>query len=216
MTNWEEKLAEKAQKINRLNKQAVGNTRQDMSLPVLEDLASQGYQIVEWDSGASRHSRCVDLNRQKWNIEDFVGGLNFSAPLFEKSHPGDINCTLIVSGPNLSDVRVDSYGNTDTSISTPQYAPKTKTPVAPKRVRQAPVQKPKQVNVPLEPKKKYQYVPKKEWEQIPEQPSLHDVTEEAIPPKKELTDEEWDEIKNFNVETSLNKARNLLKGIVEE
>lgn len=206
MNNWENLLAEKAQRINRLQKQAVGNTRQDMTRPILEDLLNEGYTLVTWDSGNSRHSICVDLDKQVWELDQFLRGLEHDAPLFERSHPGDISCSLIVSGPGLPDVRVDSYGNINENISTPQYAPKTKAPARPKRVRQAPVQKPKVEKVPLEPKKKYQYVPKKEWEQIPEQPSLHDVTEEDK--------EEW--LRDLERETSLNKARNLLKGIVEE
>jgi hypothetical protein len=202
MTNWEEKLAEKAQKINRLNKQAVGNTRQDMTRPILESLLADGYNLVTWDSGNSRHSICVDLNRQVWELDQFLIGLEHDAPLFERSHPGDISCSLVVSGPNLPDVRVDSYGHTDEEIGIPE--PKEVKPIPVKKVRMPREPKPKVVRSPTKPEKKYLYVPKKQWEEIKEQPSQPTEDEQ----------EEW--LRDLERETSLNKARNLLKGIIEE
>lgn len=114
--NWLKKLALKAIRIARLNKQAVGNTRQDLSRPVLEDLLQKGYQLVTWDSGNSTHSVCIDLDKQVWELEQFLQGLQHDAPLFERSHPGDASCTLIVSGEGLPPVRVDSFGNAQEGI----------------------------------------------------------------------------------------------------
>ena len=91
-------------------KEAIGNTRQDMSRPVLEELLNSGYQTVKWDAGMSTHGLCLELNNQQWTLEDFLTGLVHDAPIFEKSHPGDANCTLIVQGDTVSSVRVDSYG----------------------------------------------------------------------------------------------------------
>ncbi len=91
-------------------KEAVGNNRQDMSRPSLEELANSGYQTVKWDSGMSTHGVCLELNNQVWSLADFISGLVHDAPIFEKSHPGDANCTLIVEGDTVSPVRVDSYG----------------------------------------------------------------------------------------------------------
>ena len=93
-----------------VQKEARGNTRQDMSRPVLEQLLGGGYSEVEWDSGNSVCATCVELNHQKWTLEEFLSGLNHDAPMFEKSHPGDTGCTILVSGENLPIVRVDSYG----------------------------------------------------------------------------------------------------------
>lgn len=90
---------------------AVGNTRQDMTLPILEEMRSQGYDLVTWDSGNSTHSVCRELHNQQWPLDAFLSGLAHAAPLFERSHPGDVNCKLVVSGPNLPSIVVDSYGN---------------------------------------------------------------------------------------------------------
>jgi hypothetical protein len=152
-------------RICRLNKEAVGNHRQDATRPVLEDLRDQGYSVVTWDSGNSTHGECRDLNRQTWELDNFLSGLEYDAPLFERSHPGDENCTLIVSGANLPDVRVDSYGDTDGAIGLgrPVALPKE---VKPKVKRLMPKPEPKIVEQPVPPKKKVVYVPKDVHKQI--------------------------------------------------
>ncbi len=94
-----------------IEKEAIGNTRQDMSRPILEQLLGNGYEVVEWDSGHSTHALCVELNHQKWVLEDFLTGLQHDAPIFERAHPGDQSCSLLVSGSDVPTVRVDSYGN---------------------------------------------------------------------------------------------------------
>jgi len=211
MNDWDKNLAAKAIRAERLNKQSIGNTRQDLSLPVLENLVDRGYTQVEWDSGNSRHSRCVDLNKQKWAIDQFISGLLHSAPIFEKSHPGDLNCTVLVTGENLPEVRVDSYGNVNENVAAPIRTRKVKAPpripVAPEKIKKVPLTpKPKVVRTPTKPEKNYLYVPKKQWEEIKEQPSQHEITDEER--------EEW--LRDLERETSLNKARKILKGIVEK
>ena len=94
-----------------IQKEAVGNTRQDMSRPVLEQLLDNGYVEVEWDSGHTTCGRCLELDKQKWTLEEFAINVPYDAPIFSRSHPGDKSCTLLVSGPDLPTVRVDSYGN---------------------------------------------------------------------------------------------------------
>jgi hypothetical protein len=96
-----------------VQKEARGNTRQDMSRLVLEQLLENGYQTVEWDSGHTTCGKCLELHRQQWTLSDFLMGLEHDAPIFEKSHPGDVSCTVLVSGDNLPTVRVDSYGQVD-------------------------------------------------------------------------------------------------------
>lgn len=118
LKNWTNSLVNKKfveDKLARFKqqKEAVGNTRQDMSRPVLEELLNSGYELVKWDSGVTTHGRCLELNNQVWTLADFVAGLEHDAPLFEKSHPGDISCTVIVTGENVPPVRVDSYGGVD-------------------------------------------------------------------------------------------------------
>jgi len=87
-----------------------GNRRQDLSRPILEDLLNAGYQNVTWDAGSSAHSVCRELHNQAWSLEDFLTGLLHDAPLFERSHPGDTSCQLIVTGPDVQDMFVDSFG----------------------------------------------------------------------------------------------------------
>lgn len=91
--------------------EAAGNTRQDMSRPILEQLKNNGYTEVIWNSGNSTHQVCIELHDQVWAIEDFLSGLSHDAPLFEKSHPGDKNCGVVVRGPELQNIFVDSFGN---------------------------------------------------------------------------------------------------------
>jgi len=97
----------------KLQRFAVGNTRQDLSQPILETLLESGYTNVMWDSGQSTHGVCVELNNQQWLLQDFIANLSHSAPIFEKTHPGDSNCTVVVSGDGVPTVRVDSYGNVE-------------------------------------------------------------------------------------------------------
>jgi len=108
-------VTEKLQEDNqqRLQKQARGNTRQDQTRPILEGLQQQGYTTVQWDASNSRHSVCRELDNQQWTIEDFLGGLSHDAPMFERSHPGDTGCSVVVTGPDLPTISVDSFGNTN-------------------------------------------------------------------------------------------------------
>lgn len=94
-----------------LIKEAIGNNRQDLTRPILENLMQSGYQVVIWDAGNSTHGSCRELDKQQWTLEDFISNLHHDAPMFEKSHPGDINCSILVQGPDLPTVRVDSFGN---------------------------------------------------------------------------------------------------------
>lgn len=105
------KAAIDTEKQRNIQKEALGNHTQDVSLPIFERLIQDGYTTCTWDAGNSRHSACRELDRQVWDIHDFISGLNHSAPIFEKSHPGDTQCKVIVSGQGLPDVIVDPLGN---------------------------------------------------------------------------------------------------------
>lgn len=103
-------LAKKQEEAFLITIEALGNTREDLSLPILQELLRDGYSVVTWDSGPSTHGHCLELNEQQWNLQDFISGLRHAAPIFERSHPGDTSCALLVSGENLPTVRVDSFG----------------------------------------------------------------------------------------------------------
>lgn len=107
----ESKYRTNASEQRELIKEALGNTRQDLTRPILEDLSRQGYQVVIWDAGNSTHGVCRELDKQQWTLEDFLTGLSHDAPMFERSHPGDTNCSIFVQGQDLPTVRVDSFGN---------------------------------------------------------------------------------------------------------
>ncbi len=225
--NWLSMLAVKAMRVCRLNKEAAGNHRQDMTGPILTNLLNDGYTQVTWNSNGSHHSECQDLNRQVWDLQNFLDTTEYDAPLFSRSHPGDQSCTLIVSGPNLTPVEIDSYGDVDTDIGTSRPAPVVKEP-KPKIKTIAPTPEPKIEQVPEKPEKKIIQVPQEVHKQIKdpfEKDRLTDdeylewlkelereQVQESIPVQKELTDEDWDERRNFNVETN-KKLPNWIYGI---
>ena len=75
---------------------------QDESRTVLESLRNSGYQTVEWDASNSSHDVCLALHKYTWTIDEFLTGLSYDAPVFERTHPGDRSCFLIVYGPEES------------------------------------------------------------------------------------------------------------------
>lgn len=106
MDNWADNLAEKHSKINK-----VALARTDMSLPILNDLASQGYTVVEWKTTSPIPcSICEDLARQQWDLISYLATVHHDAGIFSHSHV-NCYCTLILRGPGVRDITVDSYGN---------------------------------------------------------------------------------------------------------
>ena len=234
--NWIKNLAIKALHICRLTKTAVGNHRQDLSLPVLEDLRDQGYSVVTWDSGHSKHSQCLNMNRQTWDLDTFIGTTEHQAGIFGRVHPGDENCTLIVSGENLPEVRVDSYGDVDEMIGTSRPvkappSPKVKTKIL------APTPEPKIVEKPVEPEKVVRYVPKDVHKQMKDPFEKQDLAPEKLTPEEyaewlstsekenveeeekkpvEPTEEEKEDwLKTLDRETSLKRPARWIMGIFE-
>lgn len=116
MSYWVSELSKKAVRACTMNREAIGNHRQDMTRPILEELLNNGYTLVTWNSNNSMHSKCQDLDKQVWDLADFLRTTEYDAPLFCRSHPGDSSCTLLVSGDNLPIVSVDSYGNVQEGI----------------------------------------------------------------------------------------------------
>jgi hypothetical protein len=214
-------------RICRLNKEAAGNHRQDLTGPVLENLLHNGYTQVTWNSNGSHHGECRDLNRQVWDLQDFLATTEYDAPLFSRSHPGDASCTLTVSGQGLPPVEVDSYGETDEAIGTSRPV---QAPVAPKpTVRpMAPTPEPKVERKPVQPEKKIRYVPEEVHKQIKDPFENRDLTpeqyeewlkdlerenvNESIPAQP--TDEEKEEwLRDLERETSKTKVKPWIYGI---
>lgn len=90
----------------RIYKEAV---RQDQSLPVLQDLLSNGYDSVKWISSITLCQNCQNLNGTTWQLSDFISGLSFNAPIFEKSHP-NCQCSIEVTGPGKDLIVLDYRG----------------------------------------------------------------------------------------------------------
>lgn len=223
---WLSNLAVKAMRICRLNKKAAGNHRQDMTGPVLQNLLRDGYTQVMWNSNGSHHGQCRDLNKQVWDLQDFLRTTEYDAPLFSRAHPGDSSCTLTVSGAGLPDVEVDSYGETDAAIGInrpPAPAPAPRPQVRP----MAPAPKPKVERVPEKPETKIRHVSPEVHKQIKDPFEKRDLTpeeyeqwlsdlerenvEESIPARPTDEDvEDWQ--RDLERETSL-KPKNWIRGL---
>ena len=225
--NWLSNLAIRAMRICRLTKEAAGNHRQDMTGPVLENLLHNGYTQVTWNSNGSHHGECRDLNRQVWDLQNFLETTEYEAPLFSRSHPGDASCTLIISGQGLPQVEVDSYGETDEAIGTNRPV---QAPVAPKPTIRpmAPTPEPKVERTPEKPETKVRYVPEDVHKQIKDPFEKHDLTpeqyeewlkdleretvNESIPAQPTDEDkEEW--LRDLERETSKTKVKPWIYGI---
>ena len=227
-------------RICRINKEAAGNHRQDMTGPVLQNLMQSGYNQVTWNSNGTHHGQCRDLNRQTWALDDFLATTEYDAPLFSRSHPGDVSCTLTVSGPGLPPVEVDSYGETDQAIGTNrppapvQKAPApVETPIKVPTIKPLAPAAPKVERVPEKPETKIRQVPKEVHKQIKnpfekqdlspeeydqwlkdlEQENVEESIPNAIPPNPKYTDEEVEEWnRSMNRETS-KKVPNWITGL---
>lgn len=84
--------------------------RVDHSESDLRSLLEQGYTTVTWVS--SSNSMCADcsiLNGQTWELQEFMNTVEFSAPIFCKSHPNCL-CHIIVTHPNGASVNVNWEG----------------------------------------------------------------------------------------------------------
>lgn len=221
--NWIKNLAIKAIHICRINKIAA---KEDLSLPVLDDLLQQGYTNVVWNADRAECFRCRDLNKQQWELDDFLRSTTHAAPIASHGHPNDL-CTVIVSGEGLPDVEVDYDGHTDENI-----APVTRTPKAPKPTvkRLAPKPETKIIEQPVPPKQKTVYVPKDVHKQMkdpfekqkltPEEYAdwLRDLEKENVEEERptQPTDEDREEwLSDLERETSLKRPARWIMGIFE-
>jgi len=105
MDNWASELANKYS----IKKTAIART--DMSLGPLNDLATQGYAVIEWQTTSPVPCRiCEDLNRQQWDLGSYMSTIHHDAALFSHSHV-NCYCILILRGEGLPEKTLDSYGN---------------------------------------------------------------------------------------------------------
>lgn len=88
---------------------------QDVSLPILKRLASQGYKMTRWaTSSGAKDAECIAKDGDVLPLADFISGLSHAAPFYEErggkgTHIG-CHCTVVVSGPGKKDVIVSAFG----------------------------------------------------------------------------------------------------------
>jgi hypothetical protein len=91
-------------------KNRVLGAPKDVSLPILEGLLGQGYDNTRWRTSAgATDGPCLAKNGDEEPLSDFVSGLMYDAPFFEKTHVG-CKCGVEVTGPALPDVFVTAFG----------------------------------------------------------------------------------------------------------
>lgn len=102
--------AKKRKKKSKPTSRKLAAPLQDMSLPVLQELAGQGYDRAKWRTTSKGCMKCRRLNNKVFKIKQLISGLYHEAPLFERSHPGDYRCYLEVTGPRKPMVKVNYTG----------------------------------------------------------------------------------------------------------
>jgi hypothetical protein len=82
----------------------------DVSLPILQELLSQGYDNTAWRTNAGAvDAPCISRNGDQQPLADFISNLQYEAPIFEKTHVG-CGCGVEVTGPDLPMVYVTAFG----------------------------------------------------------------------------------------------------------
>ena len=146
---------------------------QDVSLPILEDLLSQGYADTDWETNtAAQDAPCIAKDGDKQPLADFISGLQHAAPVFEKTHVG-CKCTIKVTGPGLPEVRVTAFGMEQGSEP---EAPLSEEPV-PASEEAPPAEPEAPAEPPAEPTPEPEEKPEAEGEAAPE-------AGEDVPPKE--------------------------------
>ena len=85
------------------------NRKQEKSLIYLKRLLKKGFDKVKWVYSESGCSKCSSLHGKKWDLEDFIDGLEHNAPIFEHSHP-NCDCYLEVSNDDGEVLEVNWKG----------------------------------------------------------------------------------------------------------
>lgn len=88
----------------------IDAVRQDISLPILEELLSEGYTNTKWNTNiGATDGPCISKNGDEMPLAEFIATTQYGAAIFSRTHP-QCNCSITVSGPNLPDVEVNGYG----------------------------------------------------------------------------------------------------------
>lgn len=85
----------------------LAEVRQDISLPILEDLKNRGFNKVIWhtsDTDYAMNDICSTMNNKEWELEEFIYETHHDAPIFSKSHVQcmcEIECINSQSGESI-------------------------------------------------------------------------------------------------------------------
>ena len=80
----------------------------DISLPIFQGLLRKGYNMTRWQKSASaKDSACIGMNNRTEPLDEFIGGLSFAAPIYEKTHVG-CTCSVLVTKANEDGTPDDS------------------------------------------------------------------------------------------------------------
>jgi len=83
---------------------------QDQSLPILQDLLGQGYDTVTWRTNiGATDAPCIARSGDTWPLAEFLSGLRYAAPIFEKTHVG-CKCAVEVTGPGKTTAVLTAFG----------------------------------------------------------------------------------------------------------
>ena len=97
------------QRIRSLTASLKLAAQMDGSAGPLNDLLMEGYTRVVWKKSWDACPICQARDGRTWALSDFVRGLFYDAPIFERGHVND-RCSVLVSGPNgLPDVEVWAF-----------------------------------------------------------------------------------------------------------
>jgi hypothetical protein len=91
----------------------VADVRQDVSLPVLQDLLSQNYNKVKWVSSESDYAQndvCYGLNGQEWDLQTFINETQYGASIFCRTHPNCLCHIEVYHADGVNMVKVNWEG----------------------------------------------------------------------------------------------------------
>jgi len=91
-------------------KQKIMAAPKDVSLPILQEMMNEGYTDTLWRTSAgATDAPCIAKNGDQEALDDFISGLMYEAPIFEKTHVG-CQCGVEVIGDGLETRFVTAFG----------------------------------------------------------------------------------------------------------
>jgi hypothetical protein len=91
---------------------------QDETRRELQRLMTDGYTTLTWIAGNQACQKCKDaaMDYVDVSIEDFISGLEFNAPMFEKTHVDCKSCHLLIKGDDVPMIRLYPNGSVEEEL----------------------------------------------------------------------------------------------------